>query len=143
MADVEVVNMNSATGPKTVTLCMIVKDEAHVIERCLSSVLPVIDYWVIVDTGSTDGTQQKIKDFFDRTYYPCEGQLAGLPYAVFVSAGNDGSGAVREIARIARGYGWRQAAEAMIVRGEFGEEALQEAAALGAAFATGIALGVF
>lgn len=50
----------------TVTLCMIVKDEAHVIERCLSSVLPVIDYWVIVDTGSTDGTQQKIKDFFDR-----------------------------------------------------------------------------
>lgn len=62
----EAVNMNVATGPKTVTLCMIVKDEAHVIERCLSSVLPVIDYWVIVDTGSTDGTQQKIKDFFDR-----------------------------------------------------------------------------
>lgn len=51
---------------KTVTLCMIVKDEARVIERCLASVLPVIDYWVIVDTGSTDGTQQKIKDFFDR-----------------------------------------------------------------------------
>lgn len=51
---------------KTLTLCMIVKNEAHVIERCLASVLPVIDYWVIVDTGSTDGTQQKIKDFFDR-----------------------------------------------------------------------------
>ena len=51
---------------KTLTLCMIVKNEAHVIERCLASVLPVIDYWVVVDTGSTDGTQQKIKDFFDR-----------------------------------------------------------------------------
>ena len=34
-----------------------------------------------------------LKDFFDRTYYPCEGRLTGLPYAVFVSAGNDGSGA--------------------------------------------------
>ena len=63
----EVVTMNATTDKsKTVTLCMIVKDEAHVIERCLSSVLPMIDYWVIVDTGSTDGTQQKIKDFFDR-----------------------------------------------------------------------------
>ena len=63
----EVVTMNATTDKsKTVTLCMIVKDEAHVIERCLSSVLPMIDYWVIVDTGSTDGTQQKIKEFFDR-----------------------------------------------------------------------------
>lgn len=57
---------------KTINLCMIVKNEAHVIERCLSSVLPVIDYWVIVDTGSTDGTQQKIKDFFDRNGIPGE-----------------------------------------------------------------------
>jgi glycosyltransferase involved in cell wall biosynthesis len=57
---------NNTTKTPTVTLCMIVKDEAHVIERCLSSVLPVIDHWVIVDTGSTDGTQKKIKDFFDR-----------------------------------------------------------------------------
>lgn len=56
----------SPSKHKTLTLCMIVKNEAHVIERCLASVLPVIDYWVIVDTGSTDGTQQKIKDFFDR-----------------------------------------------------------------------------
>ncbi|TAH46698.1 MAG: flavodoxin family protein, partial [Betaproteobacteria bacterium] len=57
-----------------------------------------------------------LKDFFDRTYYPCEGRLTGLPYAVFVSAGNDGTGAVREIGRIANGYGWRQVADALIVR---------------------------
>lgn len=57
---------NTKTRTPRITLCMIVKDEAHVIERCLSSVLPVIDHWCIVDTGSTDGTQQKIKDFFDR-----------------------------------------------------------------------------
>jgi len=35
---------------------MIVRNEAAVIARCLASVLPVIDYWVICDTGSTDGT---------------------------------------------------------------------------------------
>ena len=41
---------------------MIVKNEAHVIERCLKSLLPHISHWVICDTGSTDGTQEKIKE---------------------------------------------------------------------------------
>lgn len=42
---------------------MIVKNEKDVICRCLASVKPLIDYWVIVDTGSTDGTQDLIQDF--------------------------------------------------------------------------------
>lgn len=48
------------------TLClnMIVKDEAHVIRRCLDSVRPLIDTWCILDTGSTDGTQEVIRGHF-------------------------------------------------------------------------------
>ena len=46
-----------------VCLNMIVKNESDVITRCLDSVKPIIDYWVIVDTGSTDGTQEIIKEF--------------------------------------------------------------------------------
>ncbi len=46
-----------------ICLNMIVKNEASVIERCLASVKPWIDHWVIVDTGSTDGTQSLIRDF--------------------------------------------------------------------------------
>ena len=42
---------------------MIVKNESGVILRSLGSVKRLIDYWVIVDTGSTDGTQKLIKDF--------------------------------------------------------------------------------
>ena len=43
-----------------ICLVMIVKDESRVIKRCLDSVKPIIDYWVIVDTDQ-DGTQQIIK----------------------------------------------------------------------------------
>lgn len=41
---------------------MIVKNEAHVVERCLRSVRPWIDHWTIIDTGSTDGTQTQIRE---------------------------------------------------------------------------------
>ena len=46
---------------QSVGLCMIVRDEAPIIERCLRSVLPLIDSWVVVDTGSADGTQKMIR----------------------------------------------------------------------------------
>jgi glycosyltransferase involved in cell wall biosynthesis len=52
-----------APNNKTICLNMIVKNESHVITRCLESVLPIIDTWVIVDTGSTDGTQEIIKNY--------------------------------------------------------------------------------
>lgn len=50
-------------GNSKICLNMIVKDESKVIERCLESVKPLIDYWVIVDTGSSDGTQEIIQEF--------------------------------------------------------------------------------
>ena len=50
----------SARAP-TICLNMIVKNEAKVIARCLESVKPILDHWVIVDTGSTDGTQAIIR----------------------------------------------------------------------------------
>ncbi len=41
----------------TIGLCMIVKNEAHVITRCLDSVCPLVDHVLIEDTGSTDATR--------------------------------------------------------------------------------------
>jgi glycosyltransferase involved in cell wall biosynthesis len=50
----------SLTAKESICLNMIVKNEREVIENCLNSVKPFIEYWVIVDTGSSDGTQQAI-----------------------------------------------------------------------------------
>jgi multimeric flavodoxin WrbA len=84
-----------------------------------------------------------VKDFMDRTFYPSEGRVDALPYALFVSAGNDGSGAVSSIERIALGYRWKRIAEPLIVRGEVSAEDLRRCRELGETLAAGLALGVF
>ena len=57
---------------KTITLCMIVKNESHIILECLNSVYKYLDYWVICDTGSTDNTKEIIKKFFEEKGIPGE-----------------------------------------------------------------------
>ena len=47
---------------QTICLCMIVKDAAAVIRRCLDSVRGIVDHWVIVDTGSTHATREVIRE---------------------------------------------------------------------------------
>jgi glycosyltransferase involved in cell wall biosynthesis len=55
------------TVPKqTICLAMIVKNETKVLERCFNSVHKLVDYWVICDTGSTDGTQELIKSYWEK-----------------------------------------------------------------------------
>ena len=60
---------------------MIVKNEAHVIERCIKSVRPIIDHWLIVDTGSTDGTQNVIR----AALADLPGSLVERPWVDFAS----------------------------------------------------------
>ncbi len=55
-------SQSKPVGKNTICLNMIVKNESAVIEKCLNSTKNLIDYWVIVDTGSTDGTQEIIKN---------------------------------------------------------------------------------
>jgi multimeric flavodoxin WrbA len=84
-----------------------------------------------------------LKDFFDRTFYPAQGKVHGLPYAVFIKAGNDGSGALTAIERIARGYPLKPVAEPVIARGEITAEDLARCEELGQTLAAGLALGIF
>lgn len=67
------------TARQTICLNMIVKNEARVIERCLRSVRPFITTWVIVDTGSSDGTQ----DLIGRILADLPGELHERPWVDF------------------------------------------------------------
>jgi len=84
-----------------------------------------------------------LKDFFDRTFYPAQGKVNQLPYALFVKAGNDGTGAVSAVERIVRGYPLRRIAEPLVVRGEVGDDDLARCEELGETVAAGLALGIY
>jgi glycosyltransferase involved in cell wall biosynthesis len=66
---------------KSIGLCMIVRNEAHVIQRCLESALPLIDYVLIVDTGSTDATRTVVRDFLSQKGIP--GEVIDEPWQSF------------------------------------------------------------
>ena len=70
---------------KTICLNMIVKDESPVILRLLNSVKPIIDYWVIADTGSTDGTELLIQEFMKEI----PGKLLRRPWVDFAHNRNE------------------------------------------------------
>lgn len=72
--------------PGSIVLTMIVKNEEHVIERCLNSCYRLIDSYCIVDTGSTDKTKEIIKDFFDRK--GITGKIIDFPFTNFEECRN-------------------------------------------------------
>ena len=84
-----------------------------------------------------------LKDFFDRTFYPAEPYKINLPYALFVGAGNDGTGAISAVERIALGYPLRKVSEPVLSVGEISEDALSQCEELGLSMAAGTVMGIF
>ena len=96
-----------------------------------------------------------MKDFFDRVYYPVLDRLNGRPYAAMICAGSDGTGAARQVERIATGLRLKavapplivithaQTPEAILAPKTIGAGDLARCAELGAGLAAGLATGVF
>lgn len=83
-----------------------------------------------------------LKHFFDESYHDMLDRTRGRPYALFVKAGHDGSGAVREVRRIVTGLAWREVAEPVVAVGELTEEHLDACRELGGTIAAGLDLGI-
>ena len=84
-----------------------------------------------------------LKDFFDRCYYPCLDKTQGLPYALYIRAGHDGTGTRRGVESIVTGLRWRAVQEPLICRSEFREDFVPECEELGTLIAAGLEAGVF
>ena len=92
------------------------------------------------NSGALCGT---MKDFLDRTFYPAIARGLVLPYALLISAGNDGRGAQQQAERILSGYPFPAAAAPVILRGKFCLAHERASSELGQAFAAGLSMGIF
>lgn len=120
-----------------------------------AAALLAADAYLFVAPENLASLSGAMKEMFDRHYYDCLGQIEGRPYATIICAGSDGTGAQRQLDRIATGWRLRRVAEGMIAitgaqTGEaiwaakvIGARELAVAEELGAALAAGLAAGVF
>lgn len=84
-----------------------------------------------------------IKDFFDRTYGDAQDKVFRKPYVVFISAGNDGTGALRAIERIALGYKFKNVFTPVIAQGKITEEIIDQCRELGGTLAGGCVMEIY
>ena len=84
-----------------------------------------------------------LKDFLERIYYVVVDETQGRPYALYVKASTDGSGAVRSVERIVAGLKWRAALPPLVVTGALDGDHFTAARELGLTLAAGLEAGVF
>ena len=110
-----------------------------------SGVAGIVDEVSRIQVQTLDGNCEEfgIKEFLDRVYYPLMDKVDGMPYGLLISAGNDGTGAVREISKYLDSLAMNKAMPALIVKGEYSSDTSKRADELGLTLAAGLSVGMF
>lgn len=113
------------------------------------------DGYLFVAPENLASLSGEMKEFFDRCYYPLLGKMEARPYAQLICAGSDGENAVRQLARIAKGWRLKEVQPATIICTHaqtekqilapktIPEDELKTCADIGAALAAGLSMGMF
>jgi multimeric flavodoxin WrbA len=108
------------------------------------------DAYLIGCSENFGGMAGQVKDFLERIYYPCEGRLEGRAWSALVCAGNDGTGAMRDLDRVAKGLRLRKVHPGILHRSgrvaiahPVPDAALESCRELGATLAAGLAAGLW
>lgn len=146
--------VSHAPSPNTTRLRQAIVDGAHdpnvtqvnchVIEplkACAQDVLSC-DAIILGTTENLGYMSGALKDFFDRIYYPCLEQKQGLPYALVVRAGHDGTGTCRAVETITTGLRWRAVQPPLVCRGEWKDEFIESVRELGTTVALSLDAGI-
>ncbi len=83
------------------------------------------------------------KDFFDRCYYPVLEKKQGMPFALYIRAGQDGTGTKRAMQTIITGLRWNYVQEALILKGDWQDEFTEQVEQLAMTLAAGVEAGIY
>jgi multimeric flavodoxin WrbA len=105
---------------------------------------------LIATSENFGGMAGMVKDFLERVYYPCAGRLEGRAYAVLVCAGTDGTGAMRDVDRVATGLRLHKVNAGLIYKSAMTAQPVTIPAdvvarcrEIGATLAAGLAAGIY